>query len=171
VLFVGRIQAGDFVMCLRFIPVAVAALLLGGSLAHAQCGCGVAPVVAAAPTYAVNYAPAVTSAVAYEAPVTYTSNYAPAYTTYYAPTVAYQAPVTYTSYYAPTTAYAAPVSYASYYAPAAVPYTTYYSPRVVAAPVAYSTYYYGVPGTSIYGAPRVYVPGEPVRNTLRALTP
>ncbi len=72
----------------------------------------------------------------------------------------YAPAVTYTSYYAP-----AATSYATYYAGAApVAYTSYY-----AAP--YATYYYGVAGTSIYGAPRVYVPGEPVRNTLRALTP
>ena len=42
---------------------------------------------------------------------------------------------------------------------------------------AYSTYYasayapYGVVGSSIYGTAKVYVPGEPVRNALRAVTP
>jgi hypothetical protein len=28
-----------------------------------------------------------------------------------------------------------------------------------------------VPGWSAYGTPRLYVPGEPVRNVLRAVTP
>src|SRR5271157_2389379 len=101
-------------MILRLISVAVIALVLSGSIAHAQCGCASSPPVATsylAPSYASNYAP-----VAYEAPVSYTSYYAP---------VAYQAPVSYVSYYAPP-AVAAPVPYVSYYAPA-VPYTSYYT--------------------------------------------
>ena len=48
----------------------------------------------------------------------------------------------------------------TYYAPVAQPYVSYYTP-------AYSPY---VAGWSIYGAPRVYVPGQPVRNVFRALT-
>jgi hypothetical protein len=45
------------------------------------------------------------------------------------------------------------------------PYTSYYAP--------YAAYYapaYAVAGTSIYGTPQFYVPGEPVRNVLRAVT-
>ena len=81
------------------------------------------------------------------------------YATYYAPSTAYYAPAPYVSYYTP------PVSYASYYAPAA-PYATYYAPAVVP----YRAYY-GVPGWSAFGAPRLYMPGQPVRNVLRAVTP
>ncbi len=140
----------------RFIPLAVAALLLSASAVHAQCNCGASPVyapAAPAPSYSTYYAPAAV-------------DYTPApYVSYYA---APAAPVSYVSYYAPPAAYAAPVSYVSYYAPA-TPYATYYAPPAVAVP--YRAYYYGVPGWSVYGTPRVYVPGEPVRNTLRAVTP
>ena len=143
------------------ISLAALSVVLIAPLAYADCGCA-ATSVAAAPTNTTSYAPT-------------------AYATYYTPTVAYSAPVTYTSYYVPaatsyTTYYAPAVSsvtavpYVSYYAPA-TSYVTYYSPSVAVAPVTYSTYYYGRPGTSIYGTPRVYVPAEPVRNTLRALTP
>ncbi len=81
----------------------------------------------------------------------------PAYTTYYAPTAAYYAPAPYVAYYAP------PVAYTAYYAP---PYATYYGPTVAAYPA-----YYARPGWSVFGAPRVYVAGQPVRNVLRATTP
>jgi hypothetical protein len=125
----------------RFITLAVIALLLSGSTAFAQCGCSAPPVVVSA---------------------------APSYSTYYAPTVADYTPAPYVSYYAPAVA---PAPYVTYYAPPA-PYVTYYSPRVTYAPVvAPYAAYYGRPGWSIYGAPRVYVPGEPVRNTLKAITP
>ena len=81
----------------------------------------------------------------------------------------------YASYYASPVAYA-PAPYVSYYAPP-VPYTAYYSPYVAYSP--YAAYapvmpyraYYGVPGWSMYGTPRFYVPGEPVRNVVRAVTP
>ncbi|MGA2617400.1 MAG: hypothetical protein ABSF26_07310 [Thermoguttaceae bacterium] len=92
--------------------------------------------------------------------------YAPveaAYASYYAPPAAY-APAPYVSYYAP------PVPYTTYYSP----YAAYYSPYATFAPVVapYPVYYrYGVPGWSAYGTPRLYVPGEPVRNVLRAVTP
>jgi hypothetical protein len=138
----------------RFITLAVIALLLSGSTAFAQCGCSAPPVVvSAAPSYSTYYAPAV-------------ADYTPApYVSYYAPAAA---PVSYVSYYAPAVA---PAPYVTYYAPPA-PYVTYYSPRVTYAPVvAPYAAYYGRPGWSIYGAPRVYVPGEPVRNTLKAITP
>ena len=86
----------------------------------------------------------------------------PSYTTYYA-----AAPyVTYYAAPAPSVVYYAPVApYVTYYAPA-TPYVTYYAP--VARPY---VAYYGVPGWSVYGTPRVYVPGQPVRNALRAVTP
>jgi hypothetical protein len=92
-------------------------------------------------------------------------------TTYYAPTVS--APVTtyyappVTSYYAPTTTYYAPPTA---YAPVATPYVAAYpaaTPYVAAYPAAtpyvagYAPYY--------YYAPRLYVPGQPVRNFFRAL--
>jgi hypothetical protein len=139
-------------MCQRYISLAVIALLLlGGSIAHAQCGCSSPPVyTSVAPSYSSNYAPVVT-------------NYTPvSYASYYAPPAAY-APAPYVTYYAPPVAYA-PTPYVSYYAPAA-PYVAY------APVVAPYRAYYGVPGWSIYGTPRVYVPGEPVRNTVKAVLP
>ena len=138
----------------RFIPVAVVALLLSASAVYAQCGCS-AP---AAPSYTSDYAPQVT----YAAPVAYAASYA-------AP-VAYAAPAPYVSYYAAPVAYT-PAPYVAYYAPP-VPYAAYYAPRPVYVPiVAPYRAYYAVPGVSMYGTPRVYVPGEPVRNVLKAVTP
>ena len=132
-------------MCQRYIPLLVIALVLSGSAAFAQCGCS-APVVYAA---------------------------SPSYTSYYAAPVAYAAPAPQVSYYAPPVAYAAyyapPVAYSAYYA-APVPYAAYYAPAVAYGPVAVP-YRVGYPGRSMYGAPRIYVPGEPVRNTLKAITP
>lgn len=137
-------------------------LALIASPVFAQCGCGVATstYVSAAPSYTSYYVPTTT----YYAPESYNA--------YYAPTTAYYAPESYTTYYAPTTTYYAPVPYATYYAPttayyAAAPYTTYYSP--VAQP--YYVGYRDAIGPSIYGTPKVYVRGEPVRNALRAITP
>jgi hypothetical protein len=130
-------------MVQRLIALAAVALLLSGSAAFAQCGCS--------------------SPLAY-APV------APSYVSYYAPPVVDYAPAPYVSYYAPPAVYA-PAPYVSYYAPV-VPYSTYYAPRVAYAPVVASyRVAYGVPGYSIYGTPRVYVPAEPVRNVVRAVTP
>ncbi len=43
---------------------------------------------------------------------------------------------------------------------------TYYVPAVQP-----TVAYYGVAGRSIYGTPRVYLPGQPVRNVLRAIAP
>jgi len=94
------------------------------------------------------YAPVVPSYVTYYAPATYVTSYMPA-----TPQVAYYAPVArpyVTTYYAQV---ARP--YAAYYAPVARPYVAYY----------------GRAGWSIYGTPKVYVPGEPVRNVVRAVTP
>jgi hypothetical protein len=67
----------------------------------------------------------------------------------------YRAPVA-TYYRAPVTAYYAPAPVTTYYAPA--PVTTYYAPAVVPAPVYYAYRPY-------------YVPGQPVRNMLRATFP
>ncbi len=160
-------------MAKRLVVVAAVAVLSCASSALAQCACGVAETVyaPAVSTYTVSYAPALTPTVTY-------------YPSTVAPTVAYYPPATTTYYPAATTAYYAPT--VAYY-PAAT--TAYYAPRVTyyaAAPtVAYSpvvgsyTTYYGAPvagprevvGSSMYGTPKVYVSGEPVRNALRAITP
>jgi hypothetical protein len=130
----------------RFIPLAVIALMLSGSTAFAQCACS------------------------YVATANYVAPVAPSYVSYYAPPAVDITPAPYVSYYAPPVA-VAPAPYVSYYAPA-VSYATYYSPRVAYAPVVTSyAVRYGVPGWSIYGTPRVYVPAEPVRNVVRAVTP
>jgi len=142
-------------MCQRFIALAAIGLVLSGSAAFAQCGCSSPPVyTTVAPSYSTYYAPA---AVDY-APVSYVTSYAP------------PAAVSYVTYYSPPVV-SAPAPYVTYYAPPA-PYVTYYSPSVTYAPVV-TPYpvYYGRPGWSIYGTPRLYVPGEPVRNTVRAVTP
>jgi hypothetical protein len=103
-------------------------------------------------------APAVYGAPVYGAPVT--SYYrAPVASYYRAPVTVYRAPVT--VYRAPVTVYRAPVT--AYYAPAPVvaapvPVTSYYAPAIVAAPV-------------YYGYRPYYVPGQPVRNVLRATFP
>ena len=113
------------------------------------------------------YAPAVTPIPA-TLPAPVVTYYSPTYTT---SRVVYDAPVTIsrpvTTYYAPLPE-AVPVS--SYVAPTTTyysPVTTYYSGAVVA-PV------YGLPmtvGRSAYGTLRPYVPGQPVRNTLRFALP
>jgi hypothetical protein len=132
----------------------VMAVSLIASTIFAQCGCGslqtaYAPV---APSYATYYP----STVAYYAPTPQVT-YAPA------------APVTYYSPVTPQVTYYAPPAptYTTYYAsPAVQPYATYYGPAMQPTVV-----YYGVPGRSIFGAPTVYMPGQPVRNVLRAVTP
>jgi hypothetical protein len=131
-------------MYTRFIATMAAIVLsVGSSAARAQCGCDFAETA---------YAPAVPSYSSYTAyaPVV------PSYSSYFAPTVAYYAPPPYISYYAQTTTY---VGYSS-------PYVAYSAP--VVRPWAA---YYGVPGWSVFGAPRAYVAGQPVRNVLRAVTP
>jgi hypothetical protein len=150
-------------MCTRSIAIVTfLAFSLTASVVFAQCGCGAAT----------SYVPTTT----YYAPQAYTSYYAPttayyapeAYTSYYVPTTTYYAPETYTSYYAPTTAYYAPSVYTSYYTPT----TAYYTPYVAYAPVAGAVVApYSRVGASVYGTPKVYVRGEPVRNAWRALTP
>jgi hypothetical protein len=93
------------------------------------------------------------------------SFYAPARTTaLYAPAVA---PVT-TAYYAPAVA---PVTTA-YYAPAVSPVTAYYAPAAaVAVPTPLVAARPVTVGRSAYGTLRAYVPGQPVRNSLRFLFP
>jgi hypothetical protein len=141
-------------MCRRLaIAALVVALGLTVSTACAQCGCSYAP------SYTVGYAPSV----AYYAP-------AEPYVTYYAPaascascaapaapscTSCCAAAPAYTAYYAPA------YTYSAYYPPAYT-YSAYYAPAYVG--------YYGRPGWSVYGTPKVYVPGEPVRNVVRAIT-
>lgn len=80
----------------------------------------------------------------------------PAYTTYYAPAAPCCDAAPYVAYYAPP-------AYTTYYA---APYTAYYGPTVAAYPA-----YYARPGWSVFGAPRVYVAGQPVRNVFRVFTP
>lgn len=101
-------------------------------------------------------APAVYGAPVYGAPVYAAPVYRAPVTSYYRTPVAsyYRAPVT--VYRAPVTVYRAPVT--AYYAPAPVPVTSYYAPAIVAAPV-------------YYGYRPYYVPGQPVRNVLRATFP
>jgi hypothetical protein len=85
----------------------------------------------------------------------------------------YLAPVpAYTAYYAPPVAYYPPAPYVAYYPPPA-PYAAYYPPAVAYPAPVIMPYraYYGMPGWSMFGVPRLYVPGEPVRNVLRAVTP
>jgi hypothetical protein len=179
---------------MRFQSIACAvivAIALPVSNGFAQCGCATASYAPtstyyAPASYVAEYAPATTTA--YYAPTTYVATYAPT-TTYYAPTAyvasyapattaydapattAYYAPATYVANYATTTAYYAPAAYTvgyapttTYYAPAAT--TAYYAPAVPA-----SVIVNGRAGTSIYGTAKIYVPGEPVRNTIRAITP
>lgn len=148
----GRKGREDTIMCRRFVLLLVPiGLSLTASTVRAQC-CGstqiaYAPVVQ---SYAANYTPTVTYYESVAPQVTYYSPSAVVDTTYYAP-----AP--YVTYYAPAT------PQVEYYAQSA---TTYYAPVVQP----YVTYY-GTVGSSIYGTPKVYVPGQPVRNTLRAITP
>ena len=79
--------------------------------------------------------------------------------TYYAPSVA--TPVT---TYAPVVQ--RPVT--TYYAPpVATPVTTYYAPAVTAVPVATPV----VAARPVVVRTKVYIPGQPVRNILRAITP
>jgi hypothetical protein len=156
-------QLGGAIMCKLFVVVAGISVSLIASTALAQCSCGsvqttYAPVV---PTYTANYAPTVT----YYTPESYVANYTPTVTYYapepyvanYTPTVTYYEPAPYVTNYAPAPYVAnyAPATYATYYTPAAQPYVSYY----------------GSVGWSMYGTPTVYVPGQPVRNVLRAITP
>jgi len=106
-------------------------------------------------SYTASYAPVTTYA-----PVTsYSPVVTPVRTTYYTPLNGYAAPVTSyygsgTSYYSPTTSYYAPTT--AYYAPAT---TSYYAPT--------TAYYNGAVVRPTYE----YVPGQPVRNAVRAILP
>jgi len=88
------------------------------------------------------------------APAPVVSYYPPAPAVTYGPVVA-------TSYYAP----------APYYAAAPAPYivaSPVAAPYYVASPVAVGPLYYGRP---VIVRPKVYYPGQPVRNVIRAVTP
>ena len=76
-------------------------------------------------------------------------------------------PVPTVTYYAPPATYYAPAPTVTYYAPA--PTYAYYAPVVV--PRRYYAAYPLVYPAPVYVAPRVFVPGQPVRNTLRAVFP
>jgi hypothetical protein len=97
----------------------------------------------------------------------------PAYT---APAVSYSAyyapAVTYTAAYEPVAAYY-PAPYVANYTPVTTyytPYTTYSTPYAAYSPAYVVGRPYAAYGASVFGAPRVYVQGEPVRNVVRALT-
>jgi hypothetical protein len=104
----------------------------------------------------------------------YYANYLPVgpapVVSYYAPApVAGYGPVVATSYYAPAPYYAA--SPVSYYAASPVPYyvaAPVPAGPVAVGPVAVAPVYYGRPAIV---HPKVYYPGQPVRNVLRAVTP
>jgi hypothetical protein len=138
-------------MSRRLVFAAVGVVMgLFASAAFGQCGCALPQTVymPVAPSYSAYY------------PSTVTYYGAEPQVTYYAPSepqVTYYAPAA-SSY---VTYYAAPAvsGYTTYYGSTVTPYTTYYAPVV----------YYG--NTSVYGIPRVYVPGQPVRNVLRAVGP
>lgn len=133
-------------------------------------------------------APVVASPAVTVAPAPVTTYYAPSVvapvTTYYAPSVAvapavpvttYRAVVT-NSFYAParTTALYAPAApiTTAYYAPAVTPVTSYYAPAAaVAVPTPLIAARPVTVGRSAYGTLRAYVPGQPVRNSLRYLVP
>ncbi|MBC7855109.1 MAG: hypothetical protein IAF94_16890 [Pirellulaceae bacterium] len=141
------------------------AILLAGLLAFASAPVFAQVVVTSRPvvTYYTPTAPVVTY-------------YAPSYSGYSSSRVVYDAPVTVsrpvTTYYAPLSE-AVPVT--SYYAPTySVQPTTYYAPVTTYYGGAYATPLYGSPvtvGRSAYGTLRPYVPGQPVRNTLRFALP
>lgn len=131
----------------------------------AWCNSASAQTVVVGPNPLVSYGPVVTRY--YTSPVV-----SPPITTNYAPAVVAPAPVT--TYYAPV----APVT--TYYAPAPVvtyraPVATYHAPIVTyRAPVVYSAPVYSAPVVVAPYAvvrPKVYIPGQPIRNFVRAITP
>jgi len=132
----------------------------------AACGCALLASVAHGQVI-VSSRPVVTT---YYPPAPVVSYYAPS-----APVVAYDAPVV-----------AAPLPVTTYYAPApaALPVTTFYAPTTAYYAPATTTFYGGTAvvapvvvgrpvtvGSSLYGTWRPYVPGQPVRNTLRFFVP
>ena len=151
------------------------AILLAGLLAFASAPAFAQVVVSSRPVVTYYTPTYYTPAATLPAPVV--TYYSPGYSTYSSSRVVYDAPITVsrpvTTYYAPI-AEAVPVT--SYYAPTYTvqPTTTFYTPV--------TTYYggtvvkpvYGSPvvaGRSAYGTLRAYVPGQPVRNTLRFALP
>jgi hypothetical protein len=88
---------------------------------------------------------------------------------YYSPTVSYLPP-SLPPNLPPITTYYGPSTVTSYYSPQ--PFYTYYSSPVVSYYAPTSAYYSPViAGRSAYGTVRAYVPGQPVRNTLRYSVP
>jgi len=161
------------------LAMIVGGLLLFAASAHAQVVTYYAPYA-----YAPAYAPvAVQPVVAYRptltaAPVAHAAYYAP-YGTGWAGTRGSFSPTSVgavrstTAYYAPA-AVAAPVPVA----PVPVPVATYYAPQAVAVPAPVAV----VPapvvlarpvvlGAGAYGQPTAYVPGQPIRNAIRSVTP
>jgi hypothetical protein len=78
-----------------------------------------------------------------------------------APPLSCGAPVTEVAYDRGPATYDSPPVRAYYPGPVARPYVAYYSPPA----------YRAVPGRTIYGTPKMYVPGQPLRNVWRAITP
>jgi hypothetical protein len=68
----------------------------------------------------------------------------------------------------PTVSYYAPPAYYAPYAPAPVPMVSYYAPYAPAPVYAYPPAVVVAPRPVVI-VPRVYVPGQPVRNVLRAV--
>jgi hypothetical protein len=104
-------------------------------------------------------------------PVTtyYAPAYAPVVNAYYAPVVVRPRHAV-VGYYAPVANYYAPAPVTSYYAPS-MPVVANYAPVV---PVVATPIVVGRPvtvGRSMYGTVQAYVPGQPVRNTYRFITP
>ena len=131
----------------RIIALSALALVGWAATAHGQV------IISSRPVATTYYAGAAVPAPA-------VSYYAPAYGTLppslppsLPPITTYYGPSTVTSYYSPQPFY-------TYYS---APVTTYYSPVVVGAPV--------VAGRSAYGTVRAYVPGQPVRNSMRFVVP
>jgi hypothetical protein len=83
---------------------------------------------------------------------------------YPAAVYAYPAPV----YAYPAPVYAYPAPYYSYRVPVAYPYVAY-SPVVAAPAVVPAAVWYGPPGVVVRS--KVYIPGRPVRNVVRAVVP
>ena len=110
------------------------------------------PVVTYSPVVTTYAAPVVTS---YRPVVTY-----PGVVRYRAPIVTYRQPVV--RYRAPVVTYRQPV--VRYRTPVVT-----YRPLVPAYSPAYAPVY--LPAGSLVVRPKVYVPGQPVRNALRAITP
>lgn len=166
--------------------IATIAVLALSATSQAQVVYSVVPQV----VYRVETAPVVVAPQAFET----TTYYAPAtqttlspVTTYhpvttYRPVTAYQPTVTYspvTSVATPVVTYSPVTTVAPVVAYSPVTTVTAYSPVVACSPVATTSQVVYSPvvvqpvtvGRNLYGQPTAYVPGQPVRNVLRSLTP